>query len=245
MQTHAHHQPPALPTLHGQHVLILGASSGIGLASAQLAAALGAQLTLAARNGQRLQQACATLEGARLRQADLHDSRSFGALLHELPPIDHLLITAGTASLPTLAESSESGMQSMLQERLTGPLLLIRDALPLLTANASITLLSGQLASRPAASGALLAAVETLAPALTLELAPRRVNAVSPGYTDTALLDRMLGEQKQSVLDHLATQLPTRRIGVADNLAQAIIFLMTNPYVSGEVLHVDGGGRWV
>jgi NAD(P)-dependent dehydrogenase (short-subunit alcohol dehydrogenase family) len=245
--TTAHHTTQ--PSLQNQHVLILGGSSGIGLATAQLATAQGAELTLAARNNDRLKQAGIILPLARLRHADLHAPESFAALLKDLPAIDHLLITAGDPGLPKLVDSQESDMRLTLQERLISPLLLIRDALPLLKPNASITLLSGQLASRPANSGALtaaaIAAVETLAPALSLELAPRRVNVVAPGYTDTALLARALGAQKQNVLEQMAERLPARRTGTPENLAQAIVFLMTNPYVSGEVLHVDGGGRWI
>ncbi len=90
-----------------------------------------------------------------------------------------------------------------------------------------------------------LAAVESMARALAIELSPMRVNAVSPGWVDTPLFDAILGESKRQALERTASTLLTRNIGRPEDIAQAILFLMINRFVTGEVLHVDGGGRWV
>lgn len=144
---------------------------------------------------------------------------------------------------------AEADLSRVLNERLIGPLLAIKTALPLLHAGSAITLTSGQFASRPAATGGVvagaLAAVESMARALAIELSPMRVNAVSPGWVDTPLFDAILGESKRQALERTASTLLTRNIGRPEDIAQAILFLMINRFVTGEVLHVDGGGRWV
>jgi NAD(P)-dependent dehydrogenase (short-subunit alcohol dehydrogenase family) len=90
-----------------------------------------------------------------------------------------------------------------------------------------------------------LAAVEALAPALALELAPVRVNAVTPGLIDTPLLHAAYGANRDALVNSRAAALPGKRIGTADEVAQAIIMLMTNEYINGAVLHIDGGGRFL
>jgi len=90
-----------------------------------------------------------------------------------------------------------------------------------------------------------LAAVEALARALALELAPLRVNAVTPGLIDTPLLHTTYGPERDTIIKNRAAVLPGKRVGSADEVAQAILLLMTNAYITGEVLHIDGGSRFV
>ena len=92
---------------------------------------------------------------------------------------------------------------------------------------------------------ALVAAVEGLTLALALELAPIRVNAVAPGWVDTPLVRGLLGDSTDSVLKSEAAKLPLRRVGEPRDIAEAVLFLMTNGYTTGEILHVDGGGRLI
>jgi len=113
----------------------------------------------------------------------------------------------------------------------------------------SIIITSGSLSSRPrlgaAMLTAMLSAVEALAPALALELAPLRVNAVTPGLTDTPLLHTAYRAERDTLVKNRAAILPGRRVGTADEVAQVILMLMTNDYLADEVVHVDGGGRFV
>ena len=92
---------------------------------------------------------------------------------------------------------------------------------------------------------AVLSAVEALAPALALELAPVRVNAVTPGLIDTPLLHTAHGAERDTIVQNRAAILPGRRVGTADEVAQVILTMMTNAYLTGEVVHMDGGGRFV
>ncbi len=128
------------------------------------------------------------------------------------------------------------------------PIYAIRHATPRMSGG-SITLMSGLFSSRPISGAAVVAAtvsgIEAMARALALELSPIRVNAIAPGYIDTPLLKEAFSNHYEQVVKAQAATLPTKRIGTAEETAQAILFLMTNGFVNGEVLHIDGGGRFV
>jgi NAD(P)-dependent dehydrogenase (short-subunit alcohol dehydrogenase family) len=234
-------------SFHGQNVVIIGGSSGIGLATAKQAKEAGANLFLLSRNAERLRDAADAIGGAVQVVSDIAAPQP--SIFAGIDRIDHLLITAGTVHLQPLKDQSEADLSKVITERLIGPLLAIKAALPLLHGASSITMTSGQFASRPAAIGAVvaaaIAAVESTVRALALELSPMRINAISPGWVDTPLLDGLMGEAKRQVLEQTASTLPSRNIGRPEDIAQAILFLMANRFVTGEVLHIDGGGRLV
>lgn len=161
--------------------------------------------------------------------------------------IDHLAITAGQRIVGTLAEEDPERLLHAVQERIAGAVFVIRACMPRLSPDASITLTSGVLADRPTANGtAVLAAaaagVEALARGLALELAPRRVNVVSPGVTATGLLDPLGQEAKDRVFAAVAGRLPVRRVGTPEEVAAAYLFFMWNGFATGQVLRIDGGG---
>ncbi|MGO4713396.1 SDR family oxidoreductase [Bradyrhizobium sp. 2TAF24] len=237
------------PSLAGQTVAVIGGSSGLGFAIAAEARRQGAGLILVARDAERLRHAAVALGGAATITADIANADAASALFGDIARLDHLVITAGTARLLPLAAHSAHDLTAVLAERLVGPLLAIKAAAPRLREGGSITLTSAQLSTRPIAAGAVLAAavsgVEALARALALELAPIRINALAPGLIDTPLLDGLLGDAKRQVLEASAASVPVRRVGRPQDVAQAALLLMTNGFITGEVLHVDGGGRWV
>ncbi|MEW6642723.1 MAG: SDR family oxidoreductase [Pseudomonadota bacterium] len=241
--------PTSSPSLIGQTVAVVGGSSGLGFAIAAEARRQGADLVLVARDPDRLRHAAAALGGAAMVAADIADPQAASALFDGIAALDHLVITAGTARLLPLAAHTAGDLAAVLAERLVGPLLAIKAAAPRLRAGGSITLTSAQLSTRPIAAGAVFAAavagVEAMARALALELAPIRVNALAPGLIDTPLLDALLGDAKRQVLEASAASVPARRVGRPQDVAQAALLLMTNGFITGEVLHVDGGGRWV
>lgn len=231
----------------GQHVVIFGGGSGIGLAAAVQAKRQGATLTLAGRDGEKLNQAAARLGGAHVVVADIADRKAVEQLFAGMRRVDHLVVTAGSFIAGKLAETDPDALLRAVDERIAGPLYAIKAALPLFAKHSSITLMGGQLSDRPTGDGvAVLSAavrgIEALAGALALELKPIRVNVVAPGYTDTPLFDAF-GEQGRLLLQQVAERLPGGRVGRAEEIGAAILFVMTNEYVNGEVLHIDGGGR--
>jgi NAD(P)-dependent dehydrogenase (short-subunit alcohol dehydrogenase family) len=234
--------------LKGAKIVVMGGSSGIGLAAAKLAQHEGASVTIAGRSREKLAQAQRELDGVRTVVADVTDDASVGRVFEELDHVDHVLISAGTIVNGKIVDNDLATLRHIVDERIWGPTYVVRHARPRMTGG-SVTFTSGGLSSRPRLGAAMitagLAAVEALAPALALELAPVRVNAVTPGLIDTPLLHAAYGANRDALVNSRAAALPGKRIGTADEVAQAIIMLMTNEYINGAVLHIDGGGRFL
>jgi NAD(P)-dependent dehydrogenase (short-subunit alcohol dehydrogenase family) len=234
--------------LKGANIVVMGGSSGIGLAAAKLAQHEGATVTIAGRSLEKLAQAQRELDGVRTVVADVTDDASVGRVFEELDHVDHVLISAGTIVNGKIVDNDLATLRHIVDERIWGPTYVVRHARPRMTGG-SVTFTSGGLSSRPRLGAAMitagLAAVEALAPALALELAPVRVNAVTPGLIDTPLLHAAYGANRDALVNSRAAALPGKRIGTADEVAQAIIMLMTNEYINGAVLHIDGGGRFL
>ena len=238
--------------LDGKRVVVIGGSSGIGLETARLALSLGASVTIAGRSKDRLSRAAATLKNVpdRLRTvvADMADGQSIQSLFSGESQVDHVFVPAGELRPESadLLTGDIAGMRSILEVRLFGVAHVVRHTKPLMK-NGSIVLMSGLYATRPAAGGAMaaaaVAAVEGMTRALALDLAPIRVNAVAPGLINTPLWDAF-GPQREAILAS-ASKLPVGRAGRPEEIAEAVVFLMTNGFVTGVVLPVDGGGSLV
>ncbi len=238
--------------LDGKRVVVIGGSSGIGLETARLALSLGASVTIAGRSEDRLRRAAATLKNApdRLRtvMVDLADGESIQSLFSGESQVDHVFAPAGELRPESadLLTGDIAGMRSILEVRLLGVAQVVRQARSLMQ-NGSIVLMSGLYATRPAVGGAMaaaaVAAIDEMTRALALDLAPIRVNAVAPGLIDTPLWDAF-GPQREAILAS-ALKLPVGRAGRPEEIAEAVVFLMTNGFVTGVVLPVDGGGSLV
>ena len=235
--------------LSGQRVVVFGASGGIGLAAAQLCHAEGAEITLIGRDIAKLQTASAALPGSQWRAADVRDEAAVGQSLASHARIDHVFISVGLGGTSSILTSDMASLRQPFEERIFGTFTIIRAAAPKMDGGSSITLVSGMNASRvrPEASAqtAALCGVESLARTLSLDLAPIRVNAVAPGWVDTQRLERTFGSERAVRVETIARQLPGKRIGAPDEVARAVLLLMTNAYMNGEVLHIDGAGRYV
>jgi len=179
---------------------------------------------------------------------DITDEGAVGQVFAGLCHVDHVLLSAGTILNGAIVKNDLATLRRIVDERLWGLTSVVRHAASRMSQGA-ITFTSGSLSSRPrpgaAMLTAILSAVEALAPALVLELAPVRVNAVTPGLIATTLLYTAYGAARDTLVKNRAAILPGRCVGTADEVAQVILMLMTNDHMTGEVVHVDGGDRLV
>jgi NAD(P)-dependent dehydrogenase (short-subunit alcohol dehydrogenase family) len=229
--------------LDGQVVVVLGGSSGIGLACAAACAGLGAAVTIAARDPARLARAAATVgPSTRAVSLDVSDEGAVAGLFDAHERVDHVVVTAGRPVSAPVLTTDLAVQQQVMDVRFWAALYACRHGAQRMRGHGSFTLVSGAATARPrpgrpvgVAAGS---AVEGLAKAMALELAPRRVNVVAPGPTRTAVLERHSGAE---VMAALGRQLPVGRLGEPGDLAHAVVFLMTNGFITGVTLRVDGG----
>lgn len=236
--------------LSDTHIVIAGGSAGIGLATAAGAKEKGASLTLIGRNAERLEQASRQIGGARIAVADISNRSQIEAAFANSLPVDHLVITAGSLQAGLVTETDPDHLLQAVDERIAGALYVIKAVLPLMSPQGSIVLTGGQYSDRPTGQGTALTAmavrgIEALARALALELRPVRVNVIAPGLIDTALFESLGADIRDGIFRAAAEALPVGRVGTPEEVADAILFLLGNGYMNGEVLHIDGGGRLV
>lgn len=234
--------------LNNTRTLIIGGTSGIGLATARAVLDEGGDVVIAGRSEEKLQAAASELNGgARVTcfTVDVADEDSVQGLFAKTGLLDHIVVTAVTPAYQPIAEFTQQGMRNVVESKLLGALYVAKHGAPRLRDRGSITLTSGIAADRPAPRGSAIAAVNgainSLAKALALELAPCRVNAISPGWIDTPVWDSLAGGNKGKVHEAMAARLPVRRIGRPEDAAAGILFLMTNSFTTGTALQVDGG----
>ncbi|MGQ3027831.1 MAG: SDR family oxidoreductase [Ferrovibrionaceae bacterium] len=232
-------------------ILIVGGSSGMGRALAQACLAAGAEVTAVGRDRARLTRAGNDLPGLTTVVADITREDEVAALFRGIGGLDHIVCTAADidGAYRLLPDLDIAAAQRAVASKFLGPLMLAKYGAPVLRAGGSITFTSGIAAYRPAARGAVVAAInaalEGLVRALAVELAPIRVNAVSPGWVDTPIWRFVAGDARDEMLAAMARRLPVGRVGRPEDIADAISFLMGNGFTTGEVLHVEGGHRLI
>lgn len=233
--------------------LIIGGSSGMGKELARLLLADGMDVTIAGRNAARLAAARADLEHGTTNtveqvKADIARDDEVAALFDKVGPLDHVVVTAAdvTGVYGPTEKTAASVAQSVIATKVLGAWLVGKYAAQ--RVSGSITFTSGINAYRPNGSNTIVAAANgslvSLASGLALELAPVRVNVVSPGWVDTPIWEN-LGVDKRTAFPELAARLPARRIGTPNDIAQAFRSVMQNSYITGTVVHVDGGHRLI
>ncbi|WKB54430.1 SDR family oxidoreductase [Eleftheria terrae] len=241
-------------TLQGQRAFVVGGSSGMGLAVSEQLLRRRCEVVIIGRSMDKLESARARLGrfgAVRLHQADVTLEDEVRRLFREAGPLDHLVCTAADirGSYELLPQLQEEALDRAIRSKVVAPILLAKHAAGRLPAHGSITLTSGIAAYRPRPKGvavaAINAALEGVVRALAVELAPLRVNAVSPGWVRTPIWGDVAGDEAEPLLASMAARLPVGRVGRAEDIAQAIVFLASNGYTTGTVLHVDGGHRLV
>src|SRR6267154_747549 len=233
--------------LQNKRVVILGGSSGIGLAVAEQAASQGANIVIASSNPERVQQAIGSLGGdAQGHTLDLSDEQAVEALFTKIGAFDHLIFTAGDSlGLHDLAATDLKQARRAFELRYWAALAAVKYGSKNIRKGGSIVLTTGVAGQRPHKGWVIAASVcgtiEALTRALALELAPIRVNAVSPGVVRTNLWQNMTAAEREQLYESVGNSLPVGRVGEAYDIAQAYLFLMQEEFSTGQTLVVDGG----
>jgi len=233
--------------LQHKRVVVVGGSSGIGLAVAEQVAAQGAQVVIVSSNAERIQKAVESISGeARGQAVDVSDERALAAFFSKLGPFDHLVFTAGdTLHLHDLASTDLQQARRAFELRYWAALAAVKYGSPYIRKEGSIVLTTGIAGQRPQKGWVIAASVcgtiEALTRALAVELAPIRVNAVSPGVVRTNLWQNMSAPERERLFESVGSSLPVGRVGEASDIAQAYLFLMQEGFATGQTVVVDGG----
>ena len=237
--------------LSGKRIVVLGGSSGIGLAVAQQAAARGATAIIVSSNADRVQQAVATLDGkAEGHAVDLSNEHDIQNFFQKIGDFDHLVFTAGDMlQLDELAATDLTKARRAFELRYWAALAAVKYASPHIRKDGSIVLTTGVAGRRPHKGWTVAASVcgtlEALTRALAVELAPIRVNAVCPGVVRTNLWQSMSADAREHLYESAGKSLLVGRVGEACEIARAYLFLMQGEYSTGQTVVLDGGAALV
>lgn len=223
----------------------------MGLALARRLLAGGAEVTIAGRSADRLAAAQPGNDLLRTRQVDVTSEDQVQRLLADATTVNHVVVTAVdvAGAYAPMPDFSLGAARAVIDTKLMGPWLVAKHFRPAVPQEASITFTSGVAAYRPGPGSSMIAAtngaLESLARALAVELAPIRVNVVSPGWIDTPVWDVLAGNDKDERFSAMAQRLPAGRIGLPDDVAEAFLAVLQNKFMTGALVHVDGGQRLV
>jgi NAD(P)-dependent dehydrogenase (short-subunit alcohol dehydrogenase family) len=238
------------PELLGQTVVLIGGSAGIGLDTARLARAAGAEVVLTGRDTDRLQRAAEEVGATATAAFDATDPARLDRFFQDLPrPIDHVLLTGGGPYYAPLADFDFERAQRDVDEHLWLPLRIARAAVGRVRPGGTLLFVGGTGGRRRGIGltliGALTAAMPALVANLALEIAPIRVNLIAAGFVDTALSARLLGDALDARRDELRATLPIHRVVGPADVAALAVHLMTNTALTGGTYDVDGGQQLV
>lgn len=231
-------------TFQNKKIVVIGGTSGIGFSTAKSFANSGASVTVTGRNSEKLE--ASKKIGLIAEQVDSSNPTALEIFFKNQGIIDHLVIALGsTKGLGNFAELSLLDLREGFEEKYWSQLNTLKAGLPYLNKNGSITLITAITATAKmigtSGIGAVNGALEIMVPILAKELKPLRVNAVSPGIVDTTWWNFLPSETKQETFAHYASQIPIGRIAQPEDIANMILFLASNEYMTGKIIGGDGG----
>jgi NAD(P)-dependent dehydrogenase (short-subunit alcohol dehydrogenase family) len=232
---------------NNERVVVVGGSSGIGLAVAEEVAAQGAEVIIVSSNAERVQEAIRSIGGeARGQAVDVSDEKAVESFFTNLGAFDHLVFTAGDSlQLHELANTDLKQARRAFELRYWSALATVKYGSPQIRKGGSIVLTTGVAGQRPHGGWVIAASVcgtiEALTRALAVELAPIRVNAVSPGVARTNLWQNMNSAEREQFYESVAKRLPVGRVGEPQEIAQTYLYLMQQGFGTGQTVVVDGG----
>jgi NAD(P)-dependent dehydrogenase (short-subunit alcohol dehydrogenase family) len=230
--------------LRDKTVVVVGRGNGIARAVTLLARSEGARVVVAGRDKATLASAYDD-PGITAEAVDITDDESIAALADRVGSVDHVVSTASARARGKLADLLRENLRLSFDTKVIGPTILAKYFAPQINPDGSFVLFSGVHAFKLNVGylgvGITNGAVDFLTRWLAVELAPIRVNAISPGVIDTGAWDAMGEDGKRDYFKHIAAKNPAGRIGTPDDIAAAVLFAMTNTFMTGMTLRVDGG----
>lgn len=231
-------------TLQDRTVVVVGSGSGIARAISLLARSEGARVIVASRDKAKLANAYDD-PGITVEVVDVTDDLSIAALADRVGTVDHVVSTPVARARGRLADLERKQLQLSFDTKVIGPVMLAKHFVPQMNQDGSFVLFSGFPAFKVNVGFLGVAitdgAVDFLTRSLAVELAPIRVNAISPGVIDTGAWDSLGEEGKRHHFERIGSRNPVRRIGTVHDVAEAVHFAMTNTFLTGMTLKVDGG----
>lgn len=229
-----------------ERILVIGGARALGAAIARRAAKDGYDVVVGARDLAAAEALAGEIGGTAVR-TDLQDESTLAAAAEQLKDgIDHIVTTGSAPHDVRSTELDRDKLVAAFTAKVVGPLLVAKHFAPVLRPTGSIVLFSGIVGWRPGpgslVKGITNGAVEYAARHLAADLAPVRVNAVSPGVVDSGAWDR-LGDKKAALLSKSATGTLVGRHGETDDVVNTVMWLLSAGFVSGETIHIEGGAR--
>ncbi len=231
-------------TLLDKTVVVVGRGSGIARAVTLRARLEGARVVVAGRDKEKLQRAYDDAD-VTAEVVDITDDASIASFADRVGPVDHVVSTASARARGKLADLDSKNLQLSFDTKVIGPAMLAKHFAPQINTDGSFVLFSGVNAFKVNVGYLGVAitngAVDFLTRSLAVELAPIRVNTISPGVIDTGAWDAMGESGKRDYFAQISGANPARRIGTSDDVADAVLFAMTNTFLTGVTLKIDGG----
>lgn len=236
-----------MKTLENKKVVILGGSSGLGLATAQAAAEDGAEVIIVSSNQKRIDKALESLpKNSKGLAVSLDREENIKSLFNKIGNFDHLVYTAGeNISMSMIDDTEIEKGKDFFTIRFWGAFAAIKYGKVYINEGGSINLMSGNFGQRPAAGYSLGAticgAMDAFTRAMAVELAPIRVNNIAAGIIDTNLWGNLDKADRDVFFSHLGNTLLLKRVGQPEDIARAFVYLMKQTYTTGQSLIIDGG----
>jgi NAD(P)-dependent dehydrogenase (short-subunit alcohol dehydrogenase family) len=229
--------------------VVIGGSSGMGLAIAKAAYYLEHDVVIASRSKEKLKKAQQHIGAVQIHPLDITQEKKVMAFFSSIGPFDHLVITAADFIMGPFLTLKTDEAKRFFASKFWGQYCAAKHGAPHIRPDGSITFFCGVAGQKPmknfAAGAAINAALEGLTRALALELAPIRVNAIAPGAVVTPVWDSLPKKKRLAQLASIKNKSPLHRIGVPDDIVQAVLYLMHCAYATGSIVYVDGGDRLI
>jgi NAD(P)-dependent dehydrogenase (short-subunit alcohol dehydrogenase family) len=236
-----------MKNLQNKKIVIVGGTSGIGLTTANMLVAEGAQVIISGRDQTKLEQAIKESGASPLSQCvNAADRNQLDAFFKSIGNFDHLVVTvSGGKGAGTFKDLNLNDLHEGFEEKFWPQLHTLQSALPYLSNSGSATLITAVSATsgKPGFSGlaGINGAIELMIPVWAKELQPLRINAISPGVIDTAWWNSIPADAKSSLFEQFAAETPAGRNGKPEDIAKSIRFMIEQEFITGRILQVDGG----